>query len=695
MLLQNMNLNKSFMKKIVILLGFLFVTSISLFAQATLTWKFTNPELITGTSDEYKFDVEIKSSTTTTIVGSLLKFTFDATSFSSSPEVSITPGTSFSSFFPSGPTVSTNDISYQLNSLSGGVSIDDNFVVFCSVTIEVVDLCGDAGINFNTSSMNGQSFYNPFTAYINAYDNDLDGSIGYTPSTSTWTGAEDSDWDNPANWTDCVPGATSAAIIPDVTVVKALAPIANVNVEVNDLTIQPNGSLTVPSPHTLTVNNELLIESDASGTGSLIHNTSGVAGELQRHLKGWGSYSTELKNGHGWHLLSSPVAAQSIAPFQDLTDNDDFLKWSEVDNVWKNRRQGGGSTVPDPDFDAEFGVGDGYLVAYEDDTTFTFEGAINIAGVSVTGLTNTGTGNYYGFNMLGNPYASALEWDNGNWGLTSVSSNIQIWHEANASYEVIGSNGIIPAMQGFFVYTTGNGSLTIPASARVHSSQAYYKSETEQILLTARDLNHEMLQESKIRFNENATEGFDLQYDAYYMAGYAPRFYSLSNNEAFALNTYPELNEDLTIPFQFIKNHGTEFSITLEESIEGAPVYLVDLKTNLTVDLTTGAYFFTSEEGDDPNRFLIKFGTVGIDDLVKEEETKIRIFSHDHTIFLNSEAPMGKAQVGVFDLLGRQVLSQEVMINNSASIMVSGLSGTYIVRAVANGETVSTKLYFR
>ena len=40
------------------------------------------------------------------------------------------------------------------------------------------------------------------------------------------------------------------------------------------------------------------------------------------------------------------------------------------------------------------------------------------------------------------------------------------------------SGNIVPAMQGFFVHVTspGPGSLTIPAGARTHNTQSFYKS---------------------------------------------------------------------------------------------------------------------------------------------------------------------------------------------------------------------------
>ncbi len=687
------------MKKIVILFGFLLLLHTSLLSQETLNWRFSNQELVLGSPDQFKFDVEIKSSSPTQFLGALLLFTFNSETFGNTPIVTITGGATFASFLPLGPTIGTGTVSFQLISISGGTPIGGNeYLKFASVTMNVINVCADAGIDFS-NLMNGQSFYNapPNTPYTNIFDNDLLGNLGYTALSTTWTGGVSADWSNYNNWTDCVPGPTTSVLIPDVDI----NPVVDVNAFANNLTIEPGGALTVPAEFTLTIAGNLLIKSDETGTGSFIHNVTGTTAAIQRNLKGWGSYSTELKNGHGWHLLSSPVAAQPIAPFQDLTDNDDFYKWNEVGNVWNNRRLA--NNTVNPDFDTDFIVGKGYLVAYEDNKDFTFSGEINVEDIEVNDLTNShvsGPLNYYGHNLLGNPFTSAVTWGTPAWNRSNVAAHIQMWNEVSGSYLTFGLGDAVPAMQGFFVYVPeivkGEiGSLTIPASARIHSDQAFYKSENvDQILLVARDLDHQMLQESKLRFDENATSGFDLEFDSYYMAGYAPRFYSLSNNEAYALNTLPEFNEEWVIPFNFEKNQGTNFSIKLEESIEDETIYLTDNKTGLTVNLSENPeYFFTSVEGDAISRFELKFNAVGVDEPVKKD--LIQVYVNDDILYLSSVELTGITNVSVIDMLGREVMNTVVLLDGRVSVDVSGLNGAYIVRVVNEREVASTKVIIR
>ncbi|MFN8134769.1 MAG: hypothetical protein U0Z17_05955 [Bacteroidales bacterium] len=113
----------------------------------------------------------------------------------------------------------------------------------------------------------------------------------------------------------------------------------NENAIVGSLLINTGKSLVVKSTFNLTVTNELgnnsgvsglVIKSDATGTGSLKHNTANVPATVERYISG----ATEA-----WHLLSSPVANQSITgvftPSGSYTDGSgyDLYAWDESSNV--------------------------------------------------------------------------------------------------------------------------------------------------------------------------------------------------------------------------------------------------------------------------------------------------------------------------------------------------------------------------
>jgi len=149
----------------------------------------------------------------------------------------------------------------------------------------------------------------------------------------------------------------------------------------------------------------LVIASDATGSGSLIHTNSGVNATVQRYVTGYGSYAAAQQADHGWHFLSTPVLNQSFAPNFAPGTNDDLYMWDEPTDYWINYKGsswGGGTS---------FINGVGYLVAYQATSTRSFSGTLNGNNpVTINGLTNNGTTMHHGWNLIGNPYPSAINW---------------------------------------------------------------------------------------------------------------------------------------------------------------------------------------------------------------------------------------------------------------------------------------------
>jgi hypothetical protein len=311
-----------------------------------------------------------------------------------------------------------------------------------------------------------------------------------------------------ADWT--VSGTNSTVIIGDGT--NSASVTANNNISFNSLTINANGSLTIESDKQATVSGTLtnnagatglVIESDATGTGSLINSTAGVAATVQRYVVSHGNIATD-----GWHLMGSPVATFNINGSSfDPGASDDLYSWDEATNTWLNHKAGNPTQIV---------PGTGYIVAYENTGTKNFSGNLNNDDVIVNSLTRT-VGVYTdpddaGFNLVGNPFPSAIKWNDGNWTLTNISTTAKVWNSTDKSYTDLGENGIIPAMNGFFVQLTSGttGSITIPNDSRVHDVTAWYKSsETGSFKLIAREADNSSAQSSYIRINSNAGTSFD------------------------------------------------------------------------------------------------------------------------------------------------------------------------------------------
>jgi hypothetical protein len=517
----------------------------------------------------------------------------------------------------------------------------------------------------------------------------------------TWNGASTTDWGTTSNWVGgSVPGTGNGIRIPITrsTNYPSVSGDATTPSECNNLTIQSSASLTIPAAKALTVNGDLdndgtfTIESTSSGTGSLkvVGSVSGSF-DVERYIAAatWGN------GDDGWHFLSSPVSSQAISGDwtpDGLSSNDyDFYAWDEPTHYWLNQKDGGNNIT-------SFTVGEGYIAAYQAESTNSFTGTLNNSDVSGIALTRTESAyddnDDAGFNLLGNPYPCALDWNDGNWTLTNVAADAKMWSNTSQSYVDIEANDEIPAMNGFMVQLTSgtSGSITIPAASRVHDATAWYKSsDYDKLKLVASVVDGPAAQYSTIRLIEEATTDYDKYYDSRFLPGYAPLFYSLKGNDKLSTYSTPHLSDNMIIPFGFEKNSAAEFAISLDETIEDKTVYITDKKLNITHNLTeNGSYFFTSVEEDNPNRFEIHFSAVGVEETVITNP--VYAYSNGSVItVLNSENQKG--EVSILNITGQVIATTALTGDQKQQISIDAQSGVYVVVInTGNGNFVSEKV---
>jgi hypothetical protein len=460
-----------------------------------------------------------------------------------------------------------------------------------------------------------------------------------------------------------------------------------------NLTIGPNGSITFLEGSKLNIIKLPTIKSDNTGTGSFIAKDDNyIIGEnsdyenevnIKRYLTGGWDYDNT-----GWHQISSPVKNQGIDAFHAFSWDYDFYAWGETENLWLNYFDEGWTGGEN------FNLGQGYLISYpEAENWKEFTGQLNNNSVTKTDLSKNGGG----WHLLGNPFASALKWNetDGQWALNNVGGLAKIWNEAGKTYSDIAANGIIPSAQGFMVQVNSEtNSITIPAASRVHDATPYYKSTNEQLLLVAAETEGGSAQESKIMVNSMATEGFDFEFDSRFLAGYGPLLYSVVGDEMLSTNSLPSIDAGLVIPFGFVKNAATNFTIELKESIPDRVVYLTDNKTSVVTNLTeTSVYSFTSDEGDDANRFLLAFGTLGINN--PEAADGVQVYAYGDVLYV-ATSTKETALVNVYNLTGQLVMQGKTGGNALTTINASALNnGIYVVNIILNEGVVSRKVVIR
>lgn len=544
------------------------------------------------------------------------------------------------------------------------------------------------------------------TGTITAANYSGDGTLfGITPTSSitggtsvggfTWDGSSTA-WNTTDNW---ISGVVPSSSTDDVVIPGGLDTYPSISTTGNNcrnILIESGGALTIDVSSDITLSGTLTLESDADGTGSLINNGT-ITGtvNIERYVADWTDAS------HGWHLLSSPVASQAIQPNfvpDPPTANEDFYSWDEtvLDYPWINSKSGDG--VWNTSFEDNFVVGKGYLVAYGPSSVVSheFSGVPNTADVSKADLSYTSDNSNTGWHLLGNPYPSALYWNKTSWSLSNCDAIAKTWVESSASYtDIAASTGIIPAMQGFMVCVSesGTGSLNIDASDRTHNSQNWYKNtEINKLKLTVFDTEGSTAQESIIMFNENAINSFDSEYDSRFMEGYAPQFYSATQDGALSTNTLKDMSSVTTIPMSFIKNSSSIYYIEVEGVNNLEPqetVYLTDLKTNHTQILNDNpVYNFTAEEGDSPERFVIHFSPLGIDDLTTYN---INIFAANGKVEIRNNKPID-AQLNIYNISGQLLSSSKLDNESSVSVIINNYKGPVVVSIITNSNVINKKV---
>jgi hypothetical protein len=533
-------------------------------------------------------------------------------------------------------------------------------------------------------------------------------------------GSNPTDWGVGNNWNrGYTPVANCSVIIPDDSNPNN-DPIVNENPATpaicNTLTIYSGAVLTIAAGKALTVNGamtnngKLILKSDANGTASLIMNSYSKGGsmpdEFELYLTGGGTKKT-----YKWHYISSPVDQHSIDIFTAQTNNlAEFIEsrpFTDLISGW----------VGWDGWDYEFGrddpalpgfstlsLGKGYNYYDTDPYTFKLSGTINTSNKQIS-LDFSNRSNLSGFNLLGNPFSSGLDWDQiTSNGYPINTSKCLYFTKDNQPAYYIGGVGMpdnsvtamIPPMQGFFVKTYFNNgvtqTITLPASARIHTNQARYKGSSI-IPLVRLKLQKDLktTDETVVRFDNAAKSDFDLDFDAYKLqiTSTETQIYSQLGGISYAINGLPFPDTFVEIPLVLNIAKDTIHSITAFK-LQGLENYNVTLKDNITgynADLKTSPVVsFTSAEGTISGRFILKISliTTGVENPVSLNNI-FNIYNANNYINIQtvSDEWNGKqGSVKVMDLTGRilnNLNNIEFTRNDLIQIPEAKRNGIYIV----------------
>jgi hypothetical protein len=420
----------------------------------------------------------------------------------------------------------------------------------------------------------------------------------------------------------------------------------------------------------------LVIESNAN----LKNNSSGVKATVSQDFV-----------QDQWHYFTTPVSGSLNV--NDYFHNFYIIGHTESTDAW--------NYLVEEDFlNSTTGYGAQYNRETENDTTVAFAGTLITGDQSFS--TNFTDHTTYGWNLIGNPYACTIDWTTGI-SLNGVDNAIYLWDPVAESYDTYvdgsgtgGQDQYIAPMQGFFVRanTTG-GSVAFSDASKTISTTATFKSATVHniIRLCLSDFEGRS-DESLINITANATDQFDARYDASKLkalTSLTPQLWSVYEGEEYAINSLPELSEELQIPLQImIKQTGVHtLSLSDLEAYSGElPVYLYDAEAAIYTDLTISDYTFKAEAGELKTLMLSFKSSLTLVDELPQSMIKLRANCQQLILSGMNDIP---GRVMVSSLMGQVIFNQKV--ESDQLVIPVAQRGVYLVKVIQeNGQLFNGKV---
>ncbi len=471
-------------------------------------------------------------------------------------------------------------------------------------------------------------------------------------------------------------------------------------------TLSSDGHLTLLSDATQTA----LI--DGSGTGQITGNVT-----MQRYLS----------SGFGYKYFSSPFAAATVGEFGDDMDLASsfplFYRFDEnsIYSGWDDYVSAGSILNPL----------EGYAINFGDiaaPRTVDVTGVVSKGSFSAT-LYNHNNPYTEGFNLVGNPYPSPIDWDASGWTRTDIDDAVY-YFRASATDQYGGTyssyvggassdgvaSGIIPSMQGFFVHVSDG---TFPVTGTLEVSDGVRINDLTHSFLKSAAVNSRfMIRVSAaftddgasadplvVCFDDAAEKTFDSRYDALKLLNtdmMVTNFYSvLPSGKKLSVNSLPySTDTTYNIPLGLIIYRDGEVRFRIRE-VENLPVegnlFFRDALTGANVNLLKESeYKAVLKQGEYNGRFSLVYvkNVTGVADEVLADDLFTAYVSGGIVKARVGFVEGTEGRMTVYDVSGRSVYTKIVYEPGNYDLPVEVKQGVYIIRYSTGNRQRSVKLMY-
>ncbi len=402
--------------------------------------------------------------------------------------------------------------------------------------------------------------------------------------------------------------------------------------KIKSISIGNSGGVTLTSPTSVTeklalevgnfnLNNRVFtLISDANGTAYLDQSAGNgsVSNASNFTVERWINRARTTSDG-GWFFVGAPVQGfaasgwSAFNVFSASTYNTSVAGGSSLflyDATAPASANNNGyvkvpsaSTVIAPGVGARLWIRNGnFFTAGQGDSRLRAKGAPVLGTYNFPNLRYCASGctfaNENGFNLVANPYASAIDWDDASWTKTNLEDAVYIYDFLNGRYSTyingVGVNGgsnMIPSSQGFFVWANAASpalSIQKEAARTTNPSMRRAGAVTNVLHLTLSNAANQSDQ-TAVRFSPSATAGYDANLDGRNLAGDILDISTIgANGESLSVDSRPVVGTSI-IPLALkLTGSGMITFNGLSSFDNGVSLSLLDQTTGQTTPVAEG-----------------------------------------------------------------------------------------------------------
>lgn len=486
------------------------------------------------------------------------------------------------------------------------------------------------------------------------------------------------------------------------------------------LIIESDASLTVDGK--ITINGTFTIES----SGSLVQ----VKDDVNNVQTASGLFTVKRNTTpvtrYDYTYWSTPVKDPTLFNVSPNTLFDKYHKFNPVTNNWQTILNGSEIMT----------TGRGYIIrapqtfSLVNPTVYT----TNFVGVPNNGkyLVPVSTGPNASWNLLGNPYPSAIDInkfinlpDN----IGKVGGTIYLW--THFSDIVSGPNGEINySADDYAAYNRMGGVVTMagmsnPFSGMVASGQAFFieaqqtglvsfsnqmrsAADNRQFYRINNEIDNETFQKQRLwlnltnsqgAFNQaligyatGATTGIDRDFDGKVFGGNYVSLYSIADSQNLTIQGRPlpfEISDEVVLGYK--NTIAGTFEIALSEydaEFENIGILLEDKTLNVVHNLRESAYSFQSPIGTFNNRFVLKYEAAALTAPGFEIGKSVTVVTSAEAIIVRSENII--KSVEIWDAIGRKIYVMNAINTDSHSVTHLNAANSVLIIKVTTEDLKTT-----